>query len=424
MSIASAPSRLPVRPDLDQLLQEARELVVAVRAGDPEALAVLTRQPERPRHPEDFELADAQRIVARRYQAHSWSRLVQACRLATAIWDDDLQTVRQLIDGARSLLFEPVLIRRDSNWGAPMAYAANLGRNAIINWLHEVGADDHLHAIDRAALQGQVDTLHLLHRLTGAPPITSDMLGGPAYTLNQAGNAALLALGAAVVAADGTRLAPVDVVLQTDSRRPEAKHAILESWVDAGLTLPDTPTMALHRGRIDLLEAHLARDPQLLSRTFRHREIYPASLGCGDPLDATEGTPLDGTTLLHMAIEFDEQEIVHWCLARGADVNARAHVGRSGFGGWTPLFHTVVSMPAFWMNYRRNPGRRADDDGAMTALLLQHGAEPLLRASIWKRLHPGHGDSTRHEYRQVTAREYGEQFHAPIFVNTAALALL
>lgn len=419
-----APLRLPVRPNLDQLLQEARELHVAIRAQDPSALTLLARQPERPKHPDDVELADAQRIVARRYQASSWPRLVQACKLSAAIWDDDLHTVQQLIEASRSLLFEPVLIRRDSHWGAPMAYAANLGRSAIIQWLHEAGADDHLHAIDRAALQGQVDTLHLLHRLTGAPPITSDMLGGPAYTLNQAGNAALLALGAAVVAADGTRLAPVDVVLQTDSRRPAAKHAILESWVAAGLELPDTPTMALHRGRIDLLEAHRARDPLLLSRTFRHREIYPSTMGCGDPLDATEGTPLDGTTLLHMAIEFDEHDIVQWCLANGADVNARAHQGASGFGGWTPLFHTVVSMPAFWMNYNRRPDRPAGSDAAMTELLLRHGADPTVRASIWKRLHPGHGDSTRHEYRDVTAREYGEQFHAPIFVNRAALALL
>lgn len=34
------------------------------------------------------------------------------------------------------------------------------------------------------------------------------------------------------------------------------------------------------------------------------------------------------------------------------DVNIRAAVGRSGFGGYTALFNTVVSMPNFWMNYR------------------------------------------------------------------------
>ncbi|HET9321974.1 MAG TPA: hypothetical protein VFO27_19425, partial [Bryobacteraceae bacterium] len=70
---------------------------------------------------------------------------------------------------------------------------------------------------------------------------------------------------------------------QTDGRNPAAKHAILEMYQKHGVVFPDTPTMALHRGRIDLLAEHLRRDPKLLSRTFSHREIYPAEMGCRDP---------------------------------------------------------------------------------------------------------------------------------------------
>jgi len=80
-------------------------------------------------------------------------------------------------------------------------------------------------------------------------------------------------------------------------------------YVQHGLELPDTPTMAIHRGRIDLLEEHLRRDSALLSRTFSHEEIYPPEVGCHDELLATNGTPLSGTTLLHMAIDYDEFEI-------------------------------------------------------------------------------------------------------------------
>jgi ankyrin repeat protein len=178
--------------------------------------------------------------------------------------------------------------------------------------------------------------------------------------------------------------------------------------------------MALHRGRIDLLEAHLRRDPALLSRTFSHREIYPAELGCGDPLDATVGTPLGGTTLLHMCVEFDELEIARWLLDRGMDVNARAEVGPSGFGGYTALFNTVVSQPNFWMNHRN----RGPFVAPFTELLLERGADPNLRASLWKRLHPGHGDPARHEYRDVTALSWGRRFHAPIFVSEPALRLI
>jgi hypothetical protein len=102
----------------------------------------------------------------------------------------------------------------------------------------------------------------------------------------------MLELGARVRDADGKRIAPVDIVLETDSRNPSEKHQILELYVQHGLELPDSPTMALHRGRIDLLEQHLRRDPDLLHRTFSFEEIYPPELGChNDPL-ATFGTPL------------------------------------------------------------------------------------------------------------------------------------
>ena len=56
-------------------------------------------------------------------------------------------------------------------------------------------------------------------------------------------------------------------------------------------------------------------------------------------------TPIDGTTLLHLAIDFREREIFDWLLAHGADVNARAAIDRDGFGGHTPLFNAVVCGP-------------------------------------------------------------------------------
>ena len=412
--------RLPVRPDLRQLKIQAKELLRAVRAGDPDAITELREHHPDPVSPASVKLADAQLVLARSYQASSWPRLVQAVRLVEAIWSDDLETVRKIVTENPKLLHEPALIRADSNWGPPMSYAANLGRDEIIRMLRAMGATDLEKAIGRAALQGKVGTVTMLWEMAGRPPVPDDALGGPAYTLSAESTAALLSLGARVVDDRGNRLAPVDVVLQTDSRKPEAKHAILETYASHGLELPDTPTMALHRGRIDLLEEHLSRDPDLTSRTFSHREIYPAEMGCGDPLDATVGTPLDGTTLLHMAVEFDEMEIARWLLDRGADPNARSRVGRNGFGGWTPLFGTVVSQPNFWMNYRG----RGPFEAPFTKLLLDTGAEPNARASIWKRLHPGHGDSARHDYRDVTPLSWGRRFHAPVFVSEPAMRLI
>jgi hypothetical protein len=297
--------RLPVRPNLEQLKHQARDLLRAVRAGDEAALAEMRERHPDAIRPAAVRLADAQLVLARGYQAPSWTRLVQAVHIADAIWNDDLEALRDLVTRNPTLLHEDVLIRRDSNWGPPMTYAANLWRDRLIRFLNGLGATDLETAAGRAALQGHVATATMIYEMAGRPPIADDALGGPAYTLSAEGTALLLSLGARVLDADGRRLAPVDVVLQTDSRKPAAKHAILEMYARHGLALPDTPTMALHRGRIDLLEEHLRRDPQLLRRTFSHREIYPAEMGCQDPIDATVGTPLDGTTLLHMCVDFD-----------------------------------------------------------------------------------------------------------------------
>jgi hypothetical protein len=412
--------RLPVRPDLDQLEHQARELLHSLHTGDAAAVAELADHHPQPPRAADARLADAQLVLARMYQASSWPRLVQAVRLADAIWNDDLSTVRDLVKSNPTLRDEHVLIRTDSNWGPPMTYAANLGRDDIIRFLHGIGATDIETAAGRAALQGKVETARMLYDMAGRPPVPADALGGPAYTLSAEGTALLLSLGARVVDDQGQRLAPAAVVLETDGRNPAAKHAILEMYARHGLEFPDTPVMALHRGRIDLLEAHLHRDPALLSRTFTHREIYPPEMGCRDPLDATVGTPLGGTTLLHMCVEYDELEIARWLLDRGMDVNLRAAVGRSRFGGYTPLFNTVVSQPNFWMNYRT----RGPFAAPFTALLLERGADPNVRASIWKRLHPGHGDPSRHDYRDVTPLSWGRRFHAPVFVSEPAMRLI
>jgi ankyrin repeat protein len=395
--------RLPVHPNLDQLKHQAKDLLRELRAANPGA-----------------KLADAQLALAREYEASSWTRLTHAVQLADAIWRDDLEAVRALVTGNPKLIHEHVLIRTNSNWGRPMTYAANLGRNRIIQMLRELGATDLESAMDRAALQGQVETGLMLHAMLGRPVPPDDSLGGPAYTLSREGTQFLLALGTRVRDEAGRRTAPVDVVLQTDSRKPVNKHAILEMYEKHGVEYPDTAPMALHRGRIDLLEAHLHRDPSLLTRTFTHREIYPAEMGCGDPLDATTGTPLGGTTLLHMCVDFDEFEIARWLLDRGMDPNVRSAVGASGFGGYTPLFATVVSQPNFWMNHNQ----RGPFVAPFTALLLERGADPNVRASLWKRLHPGHGDPARHDYRDVTALSWGRRFHAAIFVSEPAMRLI
>jgi ankyrin repeat protein len=412
--------RLPVRPNLEQLHRQSKELLRAIHAGDANAIAELQQH-----HPESIDpfaakLADAQLVLARTYQASSWTRLIQAVQLADAIWRDDLDTVRTLITRNSALLHEDVLIRTDSNWGPPMSYAANLGRDEIIRFLHSHGAKDLEHAAGRAALQSHPDTVRMIYDLAGRPSLDKWTLAGPAYTLSVEGTAVLFTLGARIVGPDGVDRNTMEHLLGTDSRNPSAKHRILEMYVEHGFEPPDTPVMALHRGRIDLLETHLGRDPDLLTRTFDIGDIFPLAPACADEPYTAQGTPVHGTTLLHLAAYFDELETAEWLLDRGMDPNARAAIDTNGFGGYTALFSTVVSQHNFWVNY----GKGQPDKARFTRLLLDRGADPNVRASLRARLGEGHGGGPLREYRDITPLGWGEQYHAKIFVSRESLRLI
>lgn len=412
----------PVRPNLEQLRHQAKDLLRSIRRSDPSALADLRKFHPTPPDPASVRLADAQLTLARGYGLPSWPRLVTAYRMTDAICRGDVETVRALV------LRDPRLLTEDArgvkgNWGPPMSYAANLGQDAIIEMLRSLGAADFQYAFNRACLQGQVATARLLHTMMGSPPMPEADLSGAAYTLNVAGTELLLELGARVVDEHGARRAPVDIALETDSRNPAALHRILELYVEHGLKLPDTPPMAVFRGRIDLLEHYLRRDPALLQRTFTFEEIFPPQLGCHDPVMATHGTPLAGATLLHLCADYDDIEIARWLLDRGMNVDQKAAIGSDGFGGHTALFSTVVSQPNFWINHR-NPERGIEPSAPFTRLLLDHGANPNARASLRKQLHPGYEIPGMHEYRSVTPVSWGQQFHFQKLVNQEAIRLI
>jgi ankyrin repeat protein len=177
-----------------------------------------------------------------------------------------------------------------------------------------------------------------------------------------------------------------------------------------GYELPDTPMMALHRGDVGRLEKFLHKDPQLLERRFALRDIYPSECGC--PAEGRSGmhwTPINGATLLHLAIDFRERELFDWLLAKGADVNARASIEADGFGGHTPLFNAIVCGPS--------------KDTAFAAALLERGADRQARASLRKFL--DWCEQPRwHEARSVTPAEWADNFPERGWVNRAARDLL
>jgi hypothetical protein len=311
-----------------------------------------------------------------------------------------------------------------------MSYAANLGRDRIIRLLYDLGARDLQQALGRAVLQSQIETATMLHEMLGKPAPPEGALGGAAYTLSVPGTEFVLRHGLQIRQGSGT---PVETVIGSDSRRPADKRRILELYAEHGYLYPDTTIMAFHRGRFDLLEQHLARDPQLLSRQFAIGDIFPPDVGCSQAPYEAMGTPVDGGTLLHLAVYWDELDMAEWLLAHGADPNARAAVDADGFGGHTALFGSVVSQAGFWINYPRVQPPKTGD-ARFTELLLARGADPNLRASIRMRLGEGHGDTRLREFRDVTPLSWGRRFsleqvptdkHREIlFVNAEAMRVL
>ena len=279
--------------------------------------------------------------------------------------------------------------------------------------LREQGADDVQFAFGRACLQGKLETARHLYEM-GARP-TPGFVMGPCETLSGTGLEFLLELGAEIADQHGDKLAPIGLILETYSRNPEGKHHCLELLTARGVGIPDTPVMAIHRGRLDLLQNHLRRDSGLLERTFSHKDIFPRDLGCHEDKSlALHGTPLDGATLMHIAVDYDEMEILEWWPKRGADPNVPAATDAKGFGGHTPLFGCVVSQP-------HRCGRQQDASAAK--LLLKQGADPSARANLRKRLRFV-DDETLHEYRAVTPVSWGAQFHDQAWVSQPALTAI
>jgi hypothetical protein len=193
-----SPQHLPVRPRLDALEREVES------KGGGEAV---------------------REAVARSYGLESWDRLVCACQLIDAIWRDDPGRVAKLIDEHPRLLHENARGGPSCNWGPPMSYAANLGRNRIIRLLLARGATDIDRAMDRALLQGQADTVRMFYAAGARPPESS--LEGPAETLNATGMALLLELGVRLTPQN----APVAMVLQTYSRKQTSDpRAVRRAW--------------------------------------------------------------------------------------------------------------------------------------------------------------------------------------------------
>ena len=414
---------LPAQPHLDVPKQQARELLRQCKAKAPDDLDRVRRQHPRFYTADDdgiatqLKLSDAQLVMAREYGFSSWTQLRQritdhtaAQLIDKAIRSNDTTAVTRLLAAYPNLLHVPV---RSGNWGPPMSHAANMGLLDMVKTIAALGAKDFQHAFDRALLHGDIEIAQWLHGKGAA--FTPGIIMGSCETLNDRGFGFLDDAGAPLTDGKGSTLAPLAMVLETYSRNPIGKHAILQRFRARGYRWTDSPMMAFHCGDLDRLKIHLQRDPRLIQRRFSYREIYPPELGCADDLrSGLHGTPIDGTTLLHLSIDFDEREIFDWLLDQGADVNAAGIIDKEGFGGHTPLFNAIVSDA--YLNGRQR-------DAYMVHRLLDLGADIHVRVTLRKYLdwreQPGW-----HIARNVTPLEWAADFPERGWVSQEAVSMI
>ena len=400
---------LPARPNLRHLRDQAKDLLRAGKAAS---------------------TSEAQLKIAREYGFPSWPKLkahvdslTEIGRLKEAIDTEDLDRVRAMMTR------NPALHRAPLGYGnnGPLTWVAECrgvegppspARLEMARWMIENGSDVHQGGdgpLMRASLRERIPMLELLVNhgadvnalWDGHYPIVL----GPCECLAPGALRWLLENGADPKRVSARYGGALSMLLCTYGRDAAGKHACLELLAGAGYEIPDTPALALHRGRTDLLEAHLRRDSGLLGRRFTEAEIYPPELGI-QPGDGLTATPTAGGTLLHLAIEYDDLDTAAWLVARGADVNARAAVDEEGFGGHTPLYHAVVTL-----------GRR---DDAKARFLLERGADPNARTTLRKQLRDmGDAEKERlHTFHDVTPIAYARAFLEPRWVSEPALAAI
>jgi hypothetical protein len=155
---------------------------------------------------------------------------------------------------------------------------------------------------------------------------------------------------------DGLPLFTTFVEMYT--RSPLFKEGV-KIFADAGLKFGDGALLAVLMDDPEKLEAIILQSPHLTELTYSSfNNTY---------------TPLTGGTLMHYCAEFNSINCARVLFKLGANINAKAGTDENGFGGQTPIFHTV----------NQNNNNSSD----MMKFLIENGADLTItvRGIIWGR---------------------------------------
>ena len=119
---------------------------------------------------------------------------------------------------------------------------------------------------------------------------------------------------------------PLIYELTSEYTRTPRFSDCVKAFVDYGLQLDDRALLSVFLNDAPSLENYLKENPSGIDKRYVLRCAY---------------TPLSGVTLMHICAEFNHLACAEVLVKYGADINARAGTDENGFGGQTPIFHTV-----------------------------------------------------------------------------------
>lgn len=109
------------------------------------------------------------------------------------------------------------------------------------------------------------------------------------------------------------------------TRTPRFKDCV-NAFVEYGLEFQDKPLLSVLLDDAVLLEKYVKDNPEIINGKYSMDCTYTQMLDAG---------------LLHICAEYNHLACAKALVSYGADINERAGIDEFGFGGQTPVFHTV-----------------------------------------------------------------------------------
>ncbi len=155
---------------------------------------------------------------------------------------------------------------------------------------------------------------------------------------------------------DTFRGEPLIYELTSEYLRSPRFRECVRLFVDYGLLFEDQALLSVLLDDSLSLSGIISKDPGTIHRSYDLRCAY---------------TPLSEVSLLHICAEFNHVSCAKVLVENGTDVNVEAGLDVYGFGGQTPIFHTV--------------NQNGDQSADMLDFLLSFGArlDLTVKGLIW-----------------------------------------